>query len=581
MGRLLGAGRGLVVEPVFEVAPPVRLGRSGRMGSIGDLVTVVTGRGSPRIVAVHGDHRSVHAAMAAVVADAGRGRGFARRVLDEADEVAARHGERDAGREDLTHQRVITIDPEGAKDHDDAIAVARDGDDIRLWVHIADVSAFVDLGGPIDREAARRGNSLYVPGRVDPMLPPRLSDDVCSLRPEEDRKAVTAELLIAPDGETRSARFMRSTIHSRRRLTYPEVDRLFAGGSLGDADLEADILLAREVAERLRARRVSRHGLEIETGEPRFQFDGDRIGAIVMEEQTASHRLIEDCMIAANEAVASYMVERGLPTVYRHHPDPAERSILLLHERLEALGVAAPSVPDAPLTPSECAEFAVSAARAVRRHTDRHGGVRGLPVLVLQALRQAFYSTGEATHSGLASSAYLHFTSPIRRYPDLLAHRALLSALGIGPPSEDATDLSEAAEHSSITERQAVDVERRADRICLAFFTRDLVATDPDAVFAGEITGVGESGAFIAFGPDHALDGYLPARSIDGDWWAPDPLGVILSGEDTGRRFAVGDPIDVRVVNVEPLRGRVELEPASGASPRRQAPLRGRRRRGR
>ena len=549
------------------------------MGRIGDLVTAVAGRGSPRIVAVHGSHRSIHAAMAALVADAGRGRDFSRAVLDASDASARRADASGAGRVDLTHQRVITIDPEGAKDHDDAIAVERDGDDILLWVHIADVSAFVDLGGPVDREAARRGNSLYVPGQVDPMLPPRLSNDLCSLRPLEDRRAVTCEMRIAPDGTTGGARFMRSTIHSRRRLTYPEVDRLFDGGSLGDPELEADIRLGREVAERLRARRIANQGLEVESGEAVFSFADDRVSGIVIEGQTPAHRLIEDCMIAANEAVARYMVERGRPTVFRHHPDPAERSIVLLYDRMDALGIATTSSPDGPLTPSECAELAVGAARDIHRHVERHGGRRGLPVLVLQALRQAFYSTSDPSHSGLASPAYLHFTSPIRRYPDLLAHRALLASLGIGPASEDSGDLAVAADHSSITERQAVDVERRADRICRAFYAEDLVAGDREAVFPAEVTGIGQSGAFLAFGPDLVLDGYLPARAIEGDWWTSDPLGVVLEGEESGRRLAVGDPLEVRVVDVEPLRGRVQLEPASGAAPRRQrAPVRGRRR---
>lgn len=550
------------------------------MGKIGDLVTVLAGRGSPRIIAVHGSHRSVHAALAALVSDAGRGRDFAPGILDAAD-TAADRGTSDAGpREDLTHQRVITIDPEGAKDHDDAIAVARDGDGIRLWVHIADVSAYVPSGGNIDREAARRGNSLYVPGRVDPMLPPRLSNDICSLRPGEDRLAVTCEMTVAPDGEVRTARFCRSVIHSRRRLTYPEVDRLFDGGTLGDPALEADVHLAREVAERLRARRVARHGLEIATAEPVIQFDRDRVAGIVMESQTASHRLIEDCMIAANEAVARYMIDRGLPTVFRHHPDPAERSIRMLYDRMDTLGIANAGIPETPLAPSECAEAAVVAARDIEQHVARHGGRQGLPVLVLQSLRQAFYSTRDATHSGLASAAYLHFTSPIRRYPDLLVHRALLAALGIGPPSEDPDALALAAEHSSITERQAIGVERRADRMCRAFLTQEVISTDHDAIFAGEITGVGDSGMYVAFGPNHILEGYLPARAIDGDWWVPDPSGVMLIGEDDGRRFAVGDPVEVRVVNVEPLRGRVELEPAHGATPRpRHAPRRGARRR--
>ncbi len=582
VGRLVGAGRGLAVEPVFESGPPLRLGRQGRMGAMGDLVTAVAGRGSPRIVAVHGPARSARAAMAALLASEGLGRPFGRVVNDAADEVASRDTASDRGRRDMTHQRVITIDPEGAKDHDDAIAVARDGDDITLWVHIADVSAFVDIGGVIDREAARRGNSVYLPGLVDPMLPRRLSNDICSLRPGEDRAAVTAELAISPDGEVRRSSFFRSTIHSRRRLTYPEVDRLFAGGTLDDQELEADIALAREAAERLRARRRSRGALEIEGAEPSFTFtDEGRVAGIELEIQTASHRLIEDCMIAANEAVAQHLLARGHAGVYRHHAEPAERSVMLLVERLEALGVALPPIPDEPLTPTECERVASIAAEAITRHVAVHGGARGLPVLVLQSLRQAFYAVDHMSHSGLASAAYLHFTSPIRRYPDLLVHRALLDSLGIGPASEDLGDLTLAAERSSLTEREAVALERRADRICRAFLTEDLVRTDPDRVFPGEITGVGEGGVFVAFGDRLELDGYLPARSIDGDWYHADPLGILLEGEETGRRLALGDSVEVRVVSVEPLRGRVELMPVDGIAPAPRPAPRGRGRRDR
>lgn len=577
----MGAGRGLAVEPVFVSGPPLRLGRQGRQGRIGDLVTAVAGRGSPRIVAVHGSARSARAAMNALLADAGLGRPFGRAVLDEAEEVARRDTRADEGRRDMTDQRVITIDPEGAKDHDDAVACARDGDDIIVWVHIADVAAYVGLGSAVDREAARRGNSVYLPGLVDPMLPPRLSNDVCSLRPGEDRAAVTVEMAVAPDGEVRRSRFFRSTIHSRRRLTYPEVDRLFAGGSLGDAELEADITLAREAADRLRARRRGRGGLEIESAEPQFTFGEDgRIASIDLEEQTASHRLVEDCMVAANEAVARHLIARGHATVFRHHGEPAERSVLLLVDRLEALGVALPPIPDEPLTPTECELVTTTAAAAIGRHVARHGGARGLPVLVLQALHQAFYSTEHSAHSGLASPAYLHFTSPIRRYPDLLVHRALLDSLGIGPASDDLADLVHGAERSSLTEREAVTLERRADRICRAFFTEDLVRTERDRVFAGEVTGVGEGGLFVAFGDHLELDGYLPARAIDGDWYHADPLGVMLEGEDTARRFAIGDAIEVRVVAVEPLRGRVELMPADGTPPQPRPAPRGRDRRG-
>ena len=567
VGQLVGAGRGLAVEPSFEAGVPVRLGKQGRDGRIGDLVTVSTGRGSPRVVAVHGPASSPRAAMAALLASEGLGRSFPKAVLAETDEVADQAMVVDAGRRDLRDQRVITIDPEGAKDHDDAVAVVAEGDAIRLWVHIADVARYVRHGGAIDREAARRGNSVYVPGTVDPMLPERLSSDICSLRPGADRKVVTVEMLVDAAGEVTETRFCRSLIHSRQRLTYPQVDQLFAGGGLGDVALEADLRVVQTLAERLRIRRMKRGALGIETAEPSFRFDGDRLAGVAMEGQTAAHSLVEECMIAANEAVARYMLARNRSTIFRRHEDPQARSIELLYERLVELGIPVPELVEGPLTPTECAEAAVRASEAIARHTARHGGARALPVLVLQALRQAHYSSEHVGHSGLASSAYLHFTSPIRRYPDLAAHRALLDALGLDDPAADATELAVEAERSSMTERAATALERRADRICLAFLLIERLRREPDERFAGEVMGIGEGGAFVAYGPELAFDGYLPARRIEGDWWRSDPLGVMLVGDESGRRIAIGDPVTVRVVEVNPLRGRVDLEPADTSMP--------------
>ena len=545
----------------------MRLGKQNRSGRIGDLVTVAMGRGAPRVIAVHGPATSPRAAMAALLHSEGLGRSFPKSVIAEADAVADEATVVDPGRRDLTDQRVITIDPAGAKDHDDAIAVAAEGDLIRLWVHIADVARYVRHGGAIDAEAARRGNSVYVPGTVDPMLPDRLSSDICSLRPGADRKVVTAEMLIDADGEVTETRFYRALIHSQQRLTYPQVDALFAGESLGNAVLEADIDVARTLSERMRVRRMKRGALGIETAEPSFVFDDDRLVGVEMEGQTPAHSLVEECMIAANEAVARYMLARNRPTIFRKHDDPQARSIELLYERLTELGVAVPELAEGPLTPTECAAAAVRASEAISRHTALNGGARALPVLVLQALRQAHYSAEHVGHSGLASAAYLHFTSPIRRYPDLAAHRALLDALGLGEPSADATELAMEAERSSMTERAATALERRADRICLAFLLRDRLRGDANEVFEGEVTGIGEGGAFIAYGPDLAFDGYLPARRIEGDYWRSDPLSVMLVGDETGRRIAIGDAIKVRVVEVNALRGRVDLEPANTSMP--------------
>jgi ribonuclease R len=562
VAELVGAGRGMAARSAFVAGPPVPVSRSARGDAqVGDLVTVVVRGGAARVVAVHGPARSPRAAITALMASEGLGRSFSAAVLAEAEEARDAHAAQDPGRHDLTRQRVITIDPEGAKDHDDAVAVAREGDAVRLWVHIADVARHVPAGGLVDREAARRGCSVYLPGTVEPMLPERLSSDLCSLRPGAPRKAVTVEIVVAPDGAVVETRFSRSLIRSERRLTYPEVDRLFAGGSLGDADLEADLEVARDVARRLRAVRIRRGALEVASAEPLFRFEGDRVVDMEMELQTEAHRLVEDCMVAANEAVARYLLDRRQPTVFRVHDDPAEQRIGLLYDQLEELGVPTPPLHDGPLTPLQCRAAAREAAAAVARHVERTGrGRRSLPTLVLRALRQAHYVTGQVGHSGLASPVYLHFTSPIRRYPDLMVHRALLDALGQGEPAPEPGWLDEVAAHSSETERAASALERRGDRMCAAYL---LLARQRDPEWqgpvTGEVTGVIDAGAFVAIG--EGFEGFLASRRLEDDHYRADPLGVALVGDTAGRRIRIGDEIPVVVGAIDPLRGRVDLEP--------------------
>lgn len=579
VAELVSAGRGAAARPAFEPGDAVPLGKAARAGAdVGDLVTVsLRGRGA-RVAAVHGPARSPRAALRALIAHEGLDRPFPRAALEEAEAQSEGDWLADPGRRDARDRRVITIDPEGAKDHDDAIGVAPEGADAtRLWVHIADVSRFVAPGGPLDREAARRGCSVYVPGSVVPMLPPRLSADLCSLRPGVDRAAVTAELVIGPAGEVRDARFGRSLIRSERRLTYPEVDALLEGQTLGDPDLEADVLRAAALAAVLRRRRLDRGALEAESAEPVVSFAGDRVASIRMEGQTPAHSLVEECMIAANEAVARHLLARGRPTVFRHHEDPAQSRIELLYAQLEELEVATPPLPEGALGPAELRRAAAAAAGAVARHLapGRPGG-RALWSLVLRSLRQAHYTPAEATHSGLASAAYLHFTSPIRRYPDLLVHRALLDSLGLGDSAPGAAELAEAAAHSSETEREAARVERRADDVCAAYLLLDRLAADGwDREVECEVVGVIDAGLFVAF--DRVFEGFIPSRRMEDDHYRADPLGVALVGEATGRSIRLGGRLPARVTRVEPLRGRVELEPAEApARPRGAAGRRGR-----
>ena len=566
VAEMVSSGRGAAAQPAFDPGQRVPLAKGARGdAAIGDLVTVSMRGRAGRVVAVHGPASSPRAALRALLASEDLGRPFPRAPIEEAealDEVAVAA---DRGRRDLRGQRVITIDPEGAKDHDDALAVAHEGGGAsRLWVHIADVARFVASGGPLDREAARRGCSVYVPGSVDPMLPSRLSSDLCSLRPGADRAAVTVELVVDGEGRVGETRFSRSLIRSERRLTYGEVDVALGGGGLGDDGLDADVAELAALSRLLRARRMDRGALEVATAEPVVLFDGDRVADVRLEGQTPAHSLVEECMIAANEAVARHLIARNRPTVFRHHEDPAQSRIEMFYAQLDALGVATPPLPDGPLGPAARRAAAVAAADAVARHL-RSGGRGGEPLwtLVLRSLRQAYYSATEVGHSGLAGPAYLHFTSPIRRYPDLLVHRGLLDTLGLDGPGPELAELVAEADRSSRSEREAATVERRADDICAAFLLRDrLTARGWDQPVEGAVTGLIDAGLFVTF-EGGVVTGFLPSRRMEDDHYRADPLGVMLIGASSGRRIRLGDPVEARVVRVEPLRGRVELEPAS------------------
>ncbi len=542
-------GKLVVGEPFFVPNVPVVLDRKG-LGDVGegDLVVVRTGRGRARLEQVLGKANDIEVVLEGLLVHAGARTEFEPYDLPSPDPT---------GRVDLRDLLTFTIDPETAKDFDDAISVREEeGGGVRAWVHIADVSAFVPAGSPLDHGASRRAFTTYVPGRAAPMLPPALADDRCSLRPDEDRLCVTVEL--PPIGEPS---FYRSIIRSRARLTYAQAER---------RDAEPEVAAALELTDRLtagmRERRFARGALRIDSPEANFEFDGrGGVARAWNESEPTAHRLVEELMIASNEAVARLLSTRKRGTLYRVHERPDPLAVDLLLKKLADLEVPMPPAPEQ-LTPATAAAVAASASEAVTDYVSRAGrGREAFPALILRSLKQARYDPENLGHSGLASKAYCHFTSPIRRYPDLVVHRTLLRELGLSddPAPEDLHGL---AEHTSAREREAAQVEYLADELCLAWLLEsELFERGWDEPWEGEIVGAISSGLFVRFG--EVFEGYLPARRLAGDYFELNELGTALVGRRGGGTFRLGDPISVLVEKIEKAEGKVELSHA-GRTPR-------------
>jgi ribonuclease R len=472
---------------------------------------------------------------------------FPKDVLDQAErtpeKINPRHLE---GREDLRKEFIVTIDPDDARDFDDAIHVEKSKSGWLLGVHIADVAAYVEPGSALDREARQRGNSVYLPDRVIPMLPERLSNGVCSLNPGVDRLTRSVFIHFDKNGVMKSARFARSVIRSAHRLTYKQAYAILS--SPPRDQLGERLHTAWELASLLRRKRFEHGALDLDFPEVKVWVD-KRGHPVRLErvENDESHQLIEEFMLAANEAVARELKKRAIPTIYRVHENPDPEKL------------------------AEYREFVLSFNYRVGDLTHRGelqrllAMIRGkseeqaLKIGLLKSLKRARYDPQPLGHYGLAKANYLHFTSPIRRYADLVVHRALIRDRALRRPYHpDIAEIASIAAHISTTERNAADAEIDAAQMKkLEFFQRQLDQRNPQ-IFRAAIVDVRNYGLMVEL-PDALITGLIHVSSLTDDFYLFEPARRQLIGRRSRKRFSLGDEVSVFVARVDAFKRQVDF----------------------
>ena len=428
----------------------------------------------------------------------------------------------------------------------------------RLGVHIADVGYYVPQGSALDREAYLRGTSVYFPGRVLPMLPEQLSNGVCSLRPDEDKFTMSALMDIDEAGSVVHTSLLRTITRSNARLVYDDVNRLFDGDAAQRermAGLEDTLLAMRELARRIRQRRQAQGAIDFDTDEPKFILDeaGEPV-EIAKRARGEAELMIEDFMLTANEAVARFAKARGVPLLYRVHEKPDPEKLDTLKDFLDGIGVDTRGLRHN-AQPGDI--------RAVLERTRETPEFSVVSTLALRSMQKARYDVSPLGHYGLAMADYCHFTSPIRRYPDLVVSRALTAVLTGGRAPLHGDALAEAAMRSSDCERAAVEAERLADKLMMARFMHGHVGE----LFDGIVSGVSEWGLYVAL--SNGAEGFLHVRTMD-DWFDFDERRMTLRGERTGCVFSLGQPLCVRVESVELEASSIDLALAEPLNPKKK-----------
>jgi ribonuclease R len=480
---------------------------------------------------------------------------FRRETLAEAE--AARPARLEGGREDWRKLRLVTIDPIDAKDHDDAVFAEADTDPKNaggfiVTVAIADVAHYVTVGSALDREALVRGNSVYFPDRVVPMLPERISNDLCSLRPNEDRAALAVRMVIGADGRKRSHTFHRVLMRSAAKLHYAQAQDAADGRTdATTAPLRAHVIepLYAAYAAAKRAR-TERSPLDLDLPERKILLKGDgTVDRVIIPPRLEAHRLIEEFMILANVAAAESCERAHVPLIYRVHDEPAPEKLEALREFLATLDI-------------RLAKGQAMRPGDFNKILARVKGSEHEPLVnevVLRTQAQAEYAAENYGHFGLNLRRYAHFTSPIRRYADLVVHRALIRAHGLGtdglPPNTDLKTLGEVAARISAAERRAMKAERETVDRLIAHHLADRVG----ATFSGRISGVTRAGIFVKL-DETGADGFIPASTIGDDYYRYHEARHALIGDHTGESYRLGDSVSVKLVEAAPVAGALRFE---------------------
>lgn len=463
-------------------------------------------------------------------------------------------------RVDLRKMPMATIDGADAKDYDDAVSIeTTPKGNYSLGVHIADVSHYVTPGTALDDEAYSRATSTYLEDRVLPMLPERLSNDLCSLRENEDRLAMTVMMEIDSGGKLHSCAIFESVIRVNHRMTYDDVLAIIEGDkALSDkyADFADHFHAMNKLARKLRANRMAHGSLDFSFPEARAIFDSEgEVVDIVLRRQTLAHELIEEFMLMANQAVAHHVTDKGAPMMYRIHETPAPDRIAAFREFVASIGYQL----------GEKGAGTPKGLQKVSRQAKGKPEENLINYLMLRALKMARYSPENLGHFGLACECYTHFTSPIRRYPDLMVHR-ILKALGRGGAKlvieEYSEHIERVAEHCSGRERKSIEAERESLETKQLFFMNDKIGDE----FVGRITGVHSYGLFIEL-VDYLVEGLIHISSLDDDYYIFMEEKHCLLGEHAGKSYRLGDEVKVQVVKIDLDRKRMDFVIADGKPP--------------